>query len=51
MEKEQWLTAAVLAVALIGLPVGALVLACREAQPKDRKTSEWNNYPDEHLGI
>lgn len=51
MDKDQWLTAAVLAVTLIGIPIGVLVFACRATQPKDVKLSDRENYPDEHLGI
>jgi hypothetical protein len=51
VDKDQWLTAAVLAVLLIGLPVSALVFVCRSAEPKDRKLTDRETYPDEHLGI
>ena len=50
MDKDQWLTAAVLAVLLIGLPVGALVYACQD-HITDRKPTDREIYPDEHLGI
>ena len=51
MDKDQWLTAVVLAVALIGVPIGALVFISRATAPKDDRKSDRDNYPDEHLGI
>jgi hypothetical protein len=43
--------AAVLALALIGVPIGLLTFACRNHEPKEHKPTEREQYPDEHLFI
>ena len=51
VDKDQLTTAAVLAVVLIGIPMGLLAYACKASQPKDKPLTVKETYPDEHFFI
>lgn len=51
VDKDQLATAAVIAVVLIGIPMGLLALAVKSGEPKDRPQTLKENYPDDHFFI
>lgn len=51
VDKDQLKTAALLAVTLIGIPLGLLIYASKASQPKDRPQTLREAYPDDHFFI